>query len=130
MDTEMEKPHLPGYIVLGRKPTDNAYQGVIELSFSMGLSPDRVNFNWSLDNATSNFGGNFKVDGLKLAEKAKKTFTEAYPDMEFEIFDVHNDELPVIINWDQWRRDSAQDLKTLSGVKYKMGARNPRFEMR
>jgi len=130
MDTEMKKPHLSGYIVLGRKPTDNAYQGIVELSFSMGLSSDRVNFNWSSDNATSNFGGNFEVDGLKLAEKAKYAFTKEYPDMVFEIFDVHNDELPVVINWDQWRKDSAQDPETLSGVKNKMGARNPLFEMR
>lgn len=125
-----EKPHLQGYIVLGRKKGDNSYLGTIENSFSLGLSKDFVQFHWSSDNATSNFGGNFKVDGLECATETKEYHSRIDPDIEFEIYDVHDEEkLPVIIDWDQWREDSSA-AATLSGVKNKFGARNPKFTMK
>ena len=130
MSTQQEKPHLPGYIVLGRKKGSNAYQGVVEHSFTMGLSEDHVRFWWTFDKATMNIlPGTIDVDGFKDACLSCSEFAKNHPDMEFEVFDAHSDDLPVIIDWDQWREDE-QPAKTFSGVKNKFGARNPRFEMR
>lgn len=126
----MEKPNCPGYVVLARNPGGNAYcQAIVELSFSMDLSPDRCLFFWSSKNATSNFGGKFEVDGLKDATHHRDAFAKNHPDLEFEIFDVHAEDLPIEIDWDGWRK-SCTPAQTLSGVADKYGARNPRFKMK
>src|SRR5882724_3345304 len=79
--SNFEKPDLPGFVVLGKAKTDNAYQGIIENSFSMSLSKDRVNFFWSSDRATSNLtGGVYKVDGKACAERYQKYFAERHLD--------------------------------------------------
>lgn len=126
-----EKPNLPGYVVLGRKQGANAYQGVIESSFNLDLSDDRVRFFWTFGEATSNIlPGTFKVDGFENAEEMQKYFTKRYPDMEFEIFDVHDEDIPFTFDWDQWRKDKTPNKETISGVRNKFGARNVKFEMK
>ena len=126
MDTTMTT--LPGYVVLGKARGDNSYKAIIERSFSMDLSSDRCLFFWS-GPATLNFGGKFEIDGLQDAEHYRDHFSKRHPDMEFVIFDIHSDELPVTIDWDGWA-SSRQPADTLSGVRDKFGARNPRFHMK
>ncbi len=126
--TDFEKPDCPGYVVLGKKRTDNSYKAIIERSWSMDLSGDHACFFWSSDNATSNLGGRFKVDGLADAKHNMAKFAKD-SDMEFTIFDVHSDDLPIIIDWDCWR-ECSKPADTMSGVKSKFGARNPRFYMK
>jgi hypothetical protein len=126
---KMAKPNLPGFIVLGKGPSTNAYVGTVELSFAMDLSKDRTQFYWSHDNATSNFGGKFKIDGRKDAEARVEQLAKAHPDHTWEIFDVHDDNLPVLMDWDDWRWGSTPSEKKLSGVMDKFIARNPRFYM-
>lgn len=124
----MEKPDLPGYIVIGRRPGGNTYAlGVIEGSFSLDTHPDRTQFFWSSKNATSNFGGSFEVDGRAMAERSAKDWNARHPDIDFEVFDVHSPHCPVLLDWDEWRRDSQPSDRTLSGVQDKFGARNVRF---
>jgi len=127
---EFEPPHLPGYVVLCKHKNGNAYQAIVELSFSMSLSSDRACFFWSSDKATSNFGGSFKIDGKKNAEHHCEQFQRNHPDMEFQIYDVHEQDLPIVIDWDNWRWGSAPSDKKLSGVVDKMAARNPKFYMK
>jgi hypothetical protein len=123
-----EKPNLPGYVILGTYRSTNSFVGVIERSWSMDLAPDRTNFFWSSKNATSNLGGKFEVDGLESATHYLNHFAERHPDIEFKIYDINDENLPVIIDWDEWRKDS-EPAETLSGVKNKFGARNPKFYM-
>jgi hypothetical protein len=125
----MKLPHLPGYIVLGREKDDNAYFGIVEHSFSLGTDKDRTQFYWTCDNASSNFGGSFKVNGQKMAEEAKEYWSKQRPNAEFEIWDISDPDIPVAIDWDQWRIDHAP-ADTLSGVKHKFGSRNPKFFMK
>ncbi len=124
----MAKPHLPGYVVLGREKGSNSYKAIIEQSFFMDLSGEFACFFWSSNNATSNFGGKFKIDGLKNAEHNRDKFAKD-SEMIFEIFDVHDDNIPIEIDWDYWRLCN-EPANTLSGVKDKFGARNPRFKMK
>lgn len=122
-----ERPNLPGYIVLARQKGGNTYSGVIEGSFSLDRSLERTQFFWTSDNATSNFGGSFKVDGKKNAVEAAEYWGAKFPDVQFTVHDVHADDLPVVMDWDGWRRAKAPSEKTLSGVVDKFGARNVRF---
>jgi hypothetical protein len=121
---------LPGYVVLGREPQDNAYVGTVENSFSLGLSKDHVQFNWSSDAATSNFGGRFTVDGAALAARDKEYWEKQRPGMMFEVFDARDaDKLPVVLDWEGWLAAN-EPADTLSGVRDKYRARNIRFEMK
>lgn len=123
----MEKPNLPGYLVLGRREGGNTFAlGTIERSFSLDTHPDRTQFFWSSENASSNFGGSFVVDGKSMAEKNARYWNEQQPEYRFEVFDVHDPECPVLMDWDEWRRDD-QPANTLSGVQDKFGSRNVRF---
>lgn len=118
---------LPGYIVLVRKPGDNAYIGLVEGSFSLDTSRDRTQFFWSSDNATSNFGGKFKIDGYADAKHRVDSYRKLSPDWIFEIFDARDDELlPVVLDWENWLLDN-RSANNLSGVANKYGARNIRF---
>lgn len=126
METEKEA-RMPGYIILGKRPLDNAYQGVVEGSFSMYLSPDYVNFFWT--GTGYSMLGKHEVDGLKEAEHYQEYFASRYPDMVFEIFDVHSEDLPVVLDWDGLTA-GLMPAETLSGVRNKFRARNFRFNMK
>lgn len=121
----MKLPDYGGYIIIGIQ--GEKYVGIVENSFSMSLSDTNTQFYWSSDNASSNFGGSFKVDGKKNAERTMKNFAENHSEIKFKIFDVYRHKLPVSIDWDKWREDSIRSEKTLSGVKDKFGNRNPEF---
>ncbi len=136
INPDCEKPSLPGFVVLGRSPTDNAYKAVIELSFAMDLSADRCLFFWSSPDATSPLLNALvgkrvviAVEGLKEAQHYQKHFSGRNQDMTFEIFDVHSKDLPIVIDWDEWRW-AGEPADTLSGVRDKYRRRNPRFMMR
>ncbi len=127
----MERPHLKGCVILTRDRTANQWRGVVENSFSMDDGhKDRVLFWWSSDNATSNLGGSFKINGFEDAAAYVKKYSGRRPDMEYAIFNVHEEEtLPIVIDWDDWR-EAGQPAQTLSGVKDKYRRRNPRFWMK
>lgn len=121
---------LPGYIVLTKEPGSNHYRGIIELSFSLDTSKDRTQFFWSSDNASSNFGGKFKIDGYKDAEYSIENWSKSKPDWIFEIFDARDDsKLPVYLDWDRWLNGNRR-ADTLSGVNDKFDARNLIFQMK
>ena len=123
----MDKPNCPGYIVLARY--GDSYMGIIERSWSMDLSFDRALFFWSSDHATSNFGGNFKIDGLVDATHHCKEFSKKHSDLDFKIYDVHSEDLPVELDWDEWR-EACKPANTFSGVKDKFKARNVKFKLK
>lgn len=123
----MAKPHLPGYIVLGREPGQNSFLGSIEGSFSMDVSKDRTQFHWS-GNAVSNIGTKHVLDGKADAEEELARLVKARPDVEWAIYDAHADDLPVLVDWDGWRHAN-EPSDRLSGVRDKFTARNPRFYM-
>jgi|SRR6185369_2959240 len=108
----------PCYVVLGKRPTDNAYQAVIERSFSMDVSGEACNLF-----AATKYG-----DGLEVAEHYRAMFSKG--GVEFVIFDVEAEGLPIEIDWAAWAKACAPSDKTLSGVVSKFGARNPPFKMK
>lgn len=115
---------LPGFVVLVRKPGENDYRGLIEHSFSLGESNDSTQFFWSSNNASSNLGGTFKIDGKKGAEERVDYYKLIQPDWSYEIFDAKDeDKLPVILDWQSWL-DANAPADTLSGVRNKHKARN------
>jgi hypothetical protein len=119
---------LPGYVVLGWSAEEQRFYGTVENSFSLGLSPAFVQFNWSSDNATSNFGGKFKVDGLAMAQRDLESWSKSRPDLAFRIYDARNAEaLPVVLDWDGWLDANQPNPNSLSGVVDKYRSRNIRF---
>lgn len=120
---------LEGFLILGRPKGGNSYQGFVENSFSMGWSPNYVNFWWSGE-ATSNFGTKHKIDGRADAEHYLAEERRLRPDWDIEIFDAKDENLPVVLDWDGWVDAHAYNPNTLSGVSDKFRARNFRFEMK
>jgi hypothetical protein len=120
---------LPAFIILGRKPGDNAYTGYVEHSFSMGESKDESLVFWSSQNAASNFGGKFVVDGRKKAENHLNILRQKDAKTEWEIYDVTDENIPVVLNWQIWHWANEPDY-TLSGVRDKYRARNVKFSIK
>lgn len=133
-----EGPGMKGYVVLGKREGGNAYSAVIERSFSMDVSSERVNV-FLIGVFTDNLVGAkwdlTKQKVLACAEKYRATFSGrgdivGCPKMQFEVWDIDDPKLPIVIDWDDWRRGNERSDKTLSGVRDKFSARNPRFYMR
>lgn len=116
----------PAFILLGRKKGENAYMGYVENSFSLSTSKNETFVYWSSNNATSNFGGTFVIDGKAWAEKDLAKL-QLRPDEDWQMFSVE-DALPVTLDWRMYHWGHEPDL-TLSGVRDKYAARNVRFEM-
>ena len=118
---------VPGFIVLASEPHANTYRGIVEHSFSLGLSTDQTQFFWTSKKATSNFGGSFEIDGKRDAETEIYYWQKKLPDWKFEIFDARDDEkLPVYLHWDLWLNGNLP-ADTLSAVNDKYAARNLTF---
>lgn len=125
--TENALPDNPGFIVLGRAKTANAFQAIVEHSWCMDLSPDRACFFW--DPAPGDKRG-LKPDCGKLsAEKYRDEFNQSRPDREFAVYDIADPALPVKLFWDEWRSDNEPYANSMSGVRNKFRARNVRFDM-
>lgn len=122
MSLRGELRKMPAWVVLGRVPGGNAYHAVVERSWSMDLVADRTHIFWS--------GGYFKIDGKATAEEHREKFAKSRPDMTFEVFDVHDENLPIVIDWDRYEDDNEPVSNTLSGVRNKYNARNALFEMK
>jgi hypothetical protein len=129
MPKTFEKPGLPGYVILGRRAGSNSYVGVVELSFAMDLHDSRTNFFWTGVGRDNIVGAKHQIDGKATAERYRQHFAERNPTIEFTVYDIDSPDLPVVIDWDDWRDGSSPSDRTLSGVKDKFRARNPRFYM-
>lgn len=112
--------NLPGYVILGNEPGANHLSAIIERSWSMDKSQDRVLF-W------------FVRPDMK-AERVYKN-CEHYRDMfskdgaEYQIWDARDPNLPIEINWEEWLWAQTFDDKKVSGVRDKFRGRNPEFKM-
>jgi len=128
----MTKIDRPCWIILGiLKQGGNAYVGVVEHSWSMGIDAERANLFWSGEARDNIVGAKWNLDGLHDAEHHLQHVRKTRPEYEWTIFDVHQEDiLPVVIDWERWDKDNARSDKTLSGVVNKFGARNPRFRMK
>lgn len=120
---------LAGYVILVRKTADEPYEGYVEQSFGMGFDPKRVNFWWSGE-AHSNFGTKHTIDGRESAMRHAETIEKNHPDWSVEVWDAHNEDLPIVIDWNAWADAQAHDPNTLSGVSDKYKARNAPFTVK
>lgn len=119
-----------GYVVLIKKPNDSQLYGPVECSFSLDVRPNETQYFWSSDNATSNFGGTFKVDGLKDAKYTITCWKPKNPSWEFKIWDLKDPMLPIIIDWEKYDWACTRNEKTLSGVRDKYHSRNLQFAVK
>ncbi len=108
---------LPVFIVLAREPGSNCYKGLIENSFTMDWSSDRVRAFWT--GKAYSILGEHQLDGQKDAEAQKKYYKIKHPDWMIEIFDARSPECPILINWEAWYK---------ANTKY--DSRNMPFAMR
>lgn len=112
---------LPGFVILGSRPGENALSAIIELSFAMDESQDRVLF-WFIRPDMS------KERVMKNCEHYRSMFSMG--GNEYKIWDVRDPDLPIDINWEEWLWANASSEKTVSGVRDKYRARNPQFKMK
>lgn len=113
----------PMCVVLGRAPGDNAWQGRVEGSFSMGWSQDRVRLWWS--GTARSILGTLEINGREDAEGncPPRGGTKQHG-WEYAVFDLEDPSCPIVVAWEEWLADMAQ------GVRRKYENRNPRFRMR
>jgi hypothetical protein len=114
---------LPVYVVLGLPPGQNAWQGYIENSWSMGWSEDRVRAWWS-GTAYSNLGTTHQIDGKEDAEEQVRELTSRHRDWTIRAFDITAEDCPVQLDLNQWLLDMEQ------GHRRKYQNRNPKFTIR
>ena len=112
---------FPGYVILGTVPGGNSMSAVIERSFSMDESIERVLF-WFVR-------PDMQADRVfKNCEHYRAMFSKG--GKEYKIWDVRDPELPILINWEEWLWANSSSEKTLSGVRDKFRSRNPEFKMK
>lgn len=105
-----EKEYTKGFIAIGREPTANAYSGIIEHSFSMDTSPERVRlFRIRADG----------FEGRASAEHNAKKFGSHY-----EVYDIDDPACPVILDWVDYEKIVARKTDKLW---FKFETRNLKF---
>lgn len=124
----------PGFVILGKlKAHGNSYPvGYCENSFSMSVENGRSNF-WWIGTATSNFGSKHELTYEKVKASVERHLADLnrnHPDYNFEVWDVHDPEIPVEFDWEHWLWGNARSDRTLSGVRDKYAARNLEFRMK
>lgn len=110
---------LKGAIVLARRPGGNGLLGLVETSLFMNWSTTRVRFWWTDIISDARLGLRFDVNGLDDAEAQAKHWLCENPGWEITVWDAHDVNLPVAIDWKAWEK--ADD---------KYSNRNPPFAMR
>jgi hypothetical protein len=91
---------LPAFIVLARKPGSNALTGLIEHSFSMDWSDERVNIFWS--GTAYSILGKHEIDGQKDADYNRVAMAAHQPTWVLTVHDARADDCPVSIDWERW----------------------------
>lgn len=117
------KRFLPLYVVLGRSPEQNSWQGRIENSFSMDWSFDRVRLWWS--GKAFSILGEHKINGKNDAEyNCPPRGGNTQPGWEYKVFDLTSDECPIEVDLVQWLVDMDK------GARPKFENRNPKFTIK
>ncbi|MER8601017.1 hypothetical protein NKH09_24535 [Mesorhizobium sp. M1339] len=96
------RPRLKGAIVLARRPDENGLVGLIETSLFMVWSATRVRFWWTDIISDAALGLRFDVDGMRDAEAHARHCREEHPNWEITVWDVHDENLPISIDWNAW----------------------------
>lgn len=113
------QPLPRGAVVLARRPWDNALVGLIETSLFMKWSPSQVRFWWTDIITNSTLGLQFNVDGMSDAAAHAAHCLAKHPNWEVQIWDAHDPNLPITIDWQDWIETSD-----------KYCHRNPNFTMK
>ena len=122
------KMNLSGYICLAVMPGEEWYTGLVENSFSMGVSNKATQFFWSGIGYDNIFRQPHEIDGWRDAKCRADRFEKEYRGANVFIFNARDEELlPVSLDWDKWILASRRDISKLSGVKDKYHARNIPF---
>jgi hypothetical protein len=121
--------NLQGYVILGRPKGGNSYQGYVENSWTMDWRGDYAVFFWSGE-AVSNFGTKHNLNAYKDAKYHFDRLIQDRPDWDIQMFDVRDENIPVVLDWEGWIEAQAYNPNTLSGVTDKFKARNFKFTMK
>ena len=122
------KMKVSGYICLAVMPEEEWYTGLVENSFSMGISNKATQFFWSGIGYDNIFRQRHEIDGWHNAKYRANRFEKENRGSNVFIFDVRDEDfLPVSLDWDKWMLACRPDIRKLSGVKDKYYARNIPF---
>jgi hypothetical protein len=102
-----------GFIVLCRNKSGGDYLAVFEDDFSMGISETQAYYFWSSNSSASALGGSM-ISTMEEANIHKKDFAKRFPDMEFKIWNVSSNSLPIVLDWDAYldANDQPKSYKT------------------
>lgn len=109
---------LTSWVILCKKPGENALQGRIENSFNMDFHHSRVQI------LTSTWWTETRLQDIvtDLQERA--------PTWDFFLYEIHDEKLPIVINFEAWLDAQAHDPNSIYGVRDKFDARNAPFVMK
>lgn len=113
---------LPAWVILRRKPEENAYYGLIENSFSMDWSADRVRVHWT--GTAYSIVGEIKIDGKRDALSTAANQRKRHPEWTIEAYDLSDPSCPIEIDIPFW----LEAVK--AGQSRKFDARNAKFKMK
>jgi len=91
---------LPVRVLIGTPPGANHPQCLIEHSFSMDWSTDRVLIFWS--GKAYSILGELKLDAAKEIISQQQHYAAKHPDWKIEACDPLAEDSPVEIDWDRW----------------------------
>lgn len=113
-----------GAIILSKIDGANHFHGFVEHSFSMGWDSSYALFFYDCFDKK----GNITSRGCDEAEDFAKR--QRVDGKEVEVWNVHDENLPVVLDWEAWIDAQAYNPNTLSGVNNKFKARNIPFTMK
>lgn len=112
-----------GFVILGNLPGENHVSGFVEHSFSMGWDRSHVNmWVWHPE------WGYFKTED-PVRDNCQK-YADKYKEQNAKVWDIHDPDLPIVLDIEAWIDAQAYNPNTLSGVSDKFKARNAPFKMK
>lgn len=112
----MKQPIRHGLIVLITKPGDDHLYGTVELSFSLDVRENHAFRYWQVPDS--------KRSRLEWAQQDIAMWKKSNPDWKFEIWDLTDPLLPIIVDWSKFDWALEPDADKLSGVRDKYHVRN------
>lgn len=118
--TKHKLRNMKSWVILARRPEENAFIGYVEQSFHM---------EWSNEYVLIHISTWWKEDEIK---KEFEDIKKKHPSWGENIwlYEVHDENLPIVIDFEAWLDANAHNPNTFSGVTNKYKARNAPFKMK
>lgn len=112
---QSQKKRYRSWIILGRHKSTGKYVGIVEHSFSMGISNDRVRVEkeWEVLYFMKDESERREktTKSVKYWQKNIATYSKRYPQYEFKIYRVGTKNCPVKIDWTDYHNGKKEKFE-------------------